>query len=160
MKKIIAIVAGLAILTTSLMAEKTLSVKAADYGVISEDGTSSPLIGLDFTTTSRFKNHIMYGFGAGAYFNNGSFVDGGVGEFDGKLGVTFANIDMYALAGVSYQSLSNDLQSSGFMYGAGIGYVAFDHLSMKVEYKTASLEKDDDISYTLDGLSVGIGYQF
>ncbi len=67
----------------------------------------------------------------------------------------------YLLAGYTYGSMSgvvDDVNFSGFSYGAGVGFVIFETVNLNLEYRI--LCKDNKHNLDLKGINVGIDYRF
>lgn len=124
------------------------------------------LIGLEFQAINYLEDsYFMWGLGAGATFNEGSFLEGGTLDVDLKMGGYYNDFSAYGIVGYGIQSLSDYAVSLGSVYGVGINYNLFDSMAIRVEYRTHGFTvKNDDLftgeEYTLSGLTAGASYKF
>jgi len=124
------------------------------------------LIGLEFQAIDYLEDsYFMWGVGAGATFNEGSFLEGGTLDVDLKIGGYYNDFSAYGIVGYGIQSLSDYAVSLGSVYGVGANYDLFEHMAIRAEYRTHAFKtENDDLftgqEYTLSGITVGVSYKF
>lgn len=93
-------------------------------------------------------------------------VDAPVIDVKGRLGYAFGDALAYGVLGFSSLSVSNgsqDLDSTGFNFGAGIDYLVGDNIVLGAEYlarRTSGEESGNDFDTDLDSFSLRASFKF
>jgi len=125
------------------------------------------LIGVEYQLLTNIENNfIMWGIGTEVMFNDGNFLEGGMVALDCKLGTYYKDFNFYGLIGYGLQSLSDYTVATGMLYGIGVNYNMFKHMSLKIEYRNYDFKTTDNEdltknqTYTLSGVLAGISMKF
>jgi len=128
------------------------------------------LVGIEFQKFFFKQNSpFLWGGGGSLMLNDGKLLDGGMLDFDFKIGGHFDKVKAYGILGVGIQSLSKYTASTGLYFGIGATYDVSDKFGFTANYtehnmKTFTNQGDGDFSddqdYKLSGFSLGVLYKY
>ncbi len=116
-------------------------------------------------TSSAF----TWGYGFDVLLNDGEFVEGGMLDFDFKLGASIQNFKIYGILGVGVQLFSDYTAAGGSYIGLGTTIDITDSFAFHATYTDRSMttvvsdysnDFSDDQDYESSGLLVGISYRY
>lgn len=121
-------------------------------------------------------NQMMFGyegavsFASDAAFNDGVAVDGAIIDLVGKLGFAVDSFAAYGMLGASFVSgtltlgsVTNDINSAGLAYGAGVGFMPTEQFVISAEYLSRVTSEEFEnglVDIKLDTIAVRASYKF
>ena len=127
------------------------------------------LIGFEMQWFHHTSSAFVWGFGWDIMFNDGNFQDGGMLDFDFKLGAQFDALKVYGILGIGIQSFSDYTAATGPYGGFGITYdleksfalhATYTDRSMTTFVSDYSFDFSDEQEYESSGLLLGVTYKY
>ncbi len=156
---------------SKLDSDKTVIANTSGYENIGpyERYEDFSLVGIEFQKLySKQNSPFLWGAGGSLMLNDGKFFDGGMLNFDFKMGGHFDKLKAYGILGADIQFLSEYTGATGIYYGIGATYDVSDNFGLTANYTqhnmSTFISEDDDLSndqdYKLSGFSLGILYKY
>jgi hypothetical protein len=127
------------------------------------------LVGFEMQWFHHTASAFIWGFGWDIMFNDGSFQDGGMLDFDFKLGARFNALKIYGILGIGIQALSEYTAATGPYSGIGVTYDVAESFGVHATYTNRSMttfvdeysfDISDDQEYDSSGLLLGVTYKY
>jgi len=117
----------------------------------------------------KHNSPLLWGGSGSLMLNKSKLLDGGILDFNFKLGGHFDKLKVYGILGVGIQSLSEYTASSGFGFGIGTIYDVSDSFGITANYMKYNMntftnqgegDLSDDQDYKLSGFLLGAMYKY
>lgn len=162
----------------SLDFDKTIIANTSGYENIgpysSFDDVS--LVGFEMQWFRHTNSAFVWGYGFDVLLNDGSFQEGGMLDFDFKLGASFNDFKIYGILGVGVQALSDYTAAGGTYIGIGATFNVAEHFGLHATYTNRNMttvvndynsdfysynsDPSDDQDYESSGVLFGITYKY
>lgn len=157
---------------SKLDTDKTVFANTSGYENIGpyERYEDFSLVGVEFQKFySKQSSPFLWGGGGSLMLNDGKLLDGGILDFNFKIGGHFDKLKVYGILGAGIQSLSDYTASTGISFGIGTTYDISDKFGITANYTQYNMntftnqgegDLSDDQDYKLSGFSLGALYKY